>query len=177
MRFTDFLKVNVLLSAGAATLLAAVTLIALTNSLNEVLVYVSGAWLCIATMIGLFIGRHTAVAPPIASLLRGAKSQSALPELNPGLVIINRLWLLLTATLIAAGVGIILPQVAAVAAGFCMIWALAWRHQIRAVLAIEERDGVRFYVAKASPFQPMSLIRTPWLKKLDDRRSKPHVHQ
>ena len=32
------------------------------------------------------------------------------------------------------------------AAGFAIIWALAWRRQDAAVTAIEERDGFRFYV-------------------------------
>ena len=53
------------------------------------------------------------------------------------------------------------PQVASVAAGFAIIWALAWRHQHRAVMAIEERDGVRFYVDRTSPVSPIQLIRTP----------------
>ena len=47
------------------------------------------------------------------------------------------------------------------AAGFTIIWALAWRRQERAVLAIEERDGVRFYVDRTSPLSPIQLIRTP----------------
>jgi hypothetical protein len=51
--------------------------------------------------------------------------------------------------------------VSSVAAGFTIIWALAWRTQERAVLAIEERDGVRFYVDRTSPLQPIQLIRTP----------------
>jgi hypothetical protein len=58
-------------------------------------------------------------------------------------------------------VGFIAPQVAAVAAGFAIIWALGWRRQASAVAAIEERDGVRFYVEKTSPLQPMQLVRTP----------------
>jgi hypothetical protein len=48
-----------------------------------------------------------------------------------------------------------------VAAGFSIIWALGWRRQARAVLAIEERDGVRFYVDRTSPVSPIQLIRTP----------------
>jgi hypothetical protein len=61
-----------------------------------------------------------------------------------------------------AGVlGFLFPQVAAVAAGFAIIWALGWRRQAAAVAAIEERDGVRFYVEKTSPLQPMQLVRTP----------------
>jgi hypothetical protein len=53
------------------------------------------------------------------------------------------------------------PQVAAIAAGFAIIWALAWRRQESAVAAIEERDGVRFYVDRTSPLQPIQLVRTP----------------
>jgi len=34
----------------------------------------------------------------------------------------------------------------AIATGFAIIWALAWRRQESAVAAIEGRDGVRFYV-------------------------------
>jgi hypothetical protein len=51
--------------------------------------------------------------------------------------------------------------VPAVAAGFAIIWALAWRRQASAVAAIEERDGARFYVAHTSPLRPIRLVRTP----------------
>ena len=51
----------------------------------------------------------------------------------------------------------------AVAAGFAIIWALAWRRQEAAVTAIEERDGARFYIDKTPPFSPIQLIRTPGL--------------
>ncbi len=57
--------------------------------------------------------------------------------------------------------GFLFPQVSAVAAGFAIIWAMGWRRQASAVMAIEERDGVRFYVEKTSPLQPMQLVRTP----------------
>jgi hypothetical protein len=53
------------------------------------------------------------------------------------------------------------PQVAGVATGFAIIWALAWRRQEGAVAAIEERDGVRFYVDNTSPLSPIRLIRAP----------------
>jgi hypothetical protein len=53
------------------------------------------------------------------------------------------------------------PQVAAIAAGFGIAFALAWRRQESAVAAIEERDGVRFYVDRTSPLQPIQLVRTP----------------
>ena len=53
------------------------------------------------------------------------------------------------------------PQIGGIAAGFAIIWALAWRRQEAAVSAIEERDGARFYVDKTSPLSAIRLIRTP----------------
>ena len=61
------------------------------------------------------------------------------------------------------GLGVFVPQVPAVATGFAIIWALAWRRQEGAVAAIEDRDGVRFYVDRTPPFAPIRLIRTPGL--------------
>ncbi len=46
------------------------------------------------------------------------------------------------------------------AAGFAIIWSLAWRRQDAAVTAIEERDGFRFYVDRTGIFTPIRLIRT-----------------
>ena len=66
-----------------------------------------------------------------------------------------------TVKVVAGGVAFLIPQVPAMAAGFAIAAALAWRRQAAAVLAIEERDGVRFYVDKTSPFSPIRLIRTP----------------
>ena len=83
----------------------------------------------------------------------------SLPELRPGLTLINRLWPLLISTIGAAALGVFVPQVAAVAAGFAIIWALAWRRQDAAVTAIEERDGFRFYVDRRRRSQPIRLIR------------------
>ena len=57
------------------------------------------------------------------------------------------------------------PQIGGIAAGFAIIWALAWRRQEAAVAAIEERDGVRFYIDQTSPFRAIRLIRTPGLRR------------
>jgi hypothetical protein len=84
-----------------------------------------------------------------------------LPEMNPGRTVLNRLWPLLLATVGAGALAFILPQVPAVATGFPIIGALAWRRQASAVTAIEERDGARFYVERTSPLQPIKLVRTP----------------
>ena len=68
------------------------------------------------------------------------------------------------ATIGAGALAFIAPQVPAVATGFAIIWALAWRRQASAVSAIEERDGARFYVLRTSPIRPIRLVRTPWLR-------------
>jgi len=161
VRFVDFLKATVLLSAGAATLLAALTVISLTRDVEPAAVYVAAGWWLVAALIGIWVGRRAEATPPIARLLAGARTQTTLPELRPGLTIANRLWPLLLSTFTAGVLGFFLPQVAAVAAGFAIIWALAWRRQESAVAAIEERDGVRFYVDQTSPVKPIQLVRTP----------------
>ena len=161
MRFGDFLRATVLLSAGCATLLATMTVLGIDREGDRVLVYVTAGWWLAAIAIGVWLGRRAETSPPIARLLAGARAQSSLPEQQAGTTIVNRLWPLLIATGGAAVAAFFEPQVASVAAGFTIIWALAWRRQHRAVLAIEERDGVRFYVDRTSPFSPIQLIRTP----------------
>ena len=165
MRFVDFLKATVLLSAGSATLLAALTVAraAAESDDRASLMEVAVGWWLVAALLGTWVGRRNAASPPIARLLADARMQMSLPELRPGLTLLNRLWPLLISTLGAAILGLFIPQVAAVAAGFAIIWALAWRRQEAAVTAIEERDGFRFYVDRTPPFSPIRLIRTPGL--------------
>jgi hypothetical protein len=90
--------------------------------------------------------------------------ESSLPEVNPARTVLNRLWPLLVSTVGAGALAFVVPQVPAVATGFAIIWALAWRRQSSAVAAIEERDGVRFYVLRTSPLRPIRLARTPGLR-------------
>ena len=82
----------------------------------------------------------------------------------------NRLWPLLLFTLAAGGLGFLAPQIPGIAAGFAIIWALAWRRQEGAVAAIEERDGAWFYVRRTSPLRPIELQRTPGFKALRPER-------
>ena len=76
-------------------------------------------------------------------------------------MLLNRLWPLLVSTVPAGALAFVFPQVPAIATGFAIIWALSWRRQEAAVAAIEDRDGVRFYVERTSPVQPIKLLRTP----------------
>jgi hypothetical protein len=166
LRFAEFLKTTVLACAGAATALAAVTIIRGAQSDDTTLLLFSGSWWLAATIIGLTLGRGPDTTPPIARLLAGAKAATTLPEQQPGRILLNRLWPLLLATLVAGAVVFLVPQVAAVAVGFEVIWALSWRRQHAAVTAIEERDGVSFYVERTSPLKPIQLLRAPGFQKL-----------
>jgi hypothetical protein len=161
VRFADFLRTTVLLSAAAATALAAVTLGAAANRGDDLAIVFGGSWWLIAAAIGVWAGRRADASPPIATLLAGARSTSSLPQVSPARTLVNRLWPLLVATVGSGALAFVLPQVPAVAAGFAIIWALAWRRQSSAVTAIEERDGARFYVERTSPLRPIQLVRTP----------------
>jgi hypothetical protein len=164
VRFVDFLRSAVLLSAGAATALATVTVLAAGTRSNKELVLVAVGWWALAATIGLGMGRRAQTSPPIARLLAGAKSTTTMPEFHPSATLVNRLWPLLVFTLLAGGLAFLAPQIPGIAAGFAVIWALAWRRQDAAVAAIEERDGVCFHVQRTSPVRPMALVRTPGFK-------------
>jgi hypothetical protein len=161
VRFTDFLRTTVLISAAAASALAAVTVAGAANNGDSLIVPFAAGWWVIAGLIGIWIGRRAATSGPIASLLASARTQASLPEINPGRTLLNRLWALLVSTVGAGALAFLEPQVPAVAAGFAIIWALAWRRQASAVAAIEERDGARFYVERTSPLHRIRLVRTP----------------
>jgi hypothetical protein len=161
MRFTDFLKTTVLLTAGQATALGAVTILAAAADDDNVTIVFSLAWWTVAALIGAWVGRRTEPATRMASLLAEAHSSTALPEVRPAAVLVNRLWPLGVSALIAAGISWLYPQFAAVATGFAILVALAWRRQEAAVTAIEGRDGARFYVLPSSPFRGIELVRTP----------------
>jgi hypothetical protein len=163
VRFVDFLKTTVMLSAGSATFLATLTVLSVREDGDATQMEVAIGWWLAAALIGAWLGRRNAASPPIARLLADARMQMSLPELRPGLTLLNRLWPLLFSTIGAAALGVFVPQVSAVAAGFAVIWALAWRRQEAAVAAIEDRDGFRFYIDKTPPFAPIRLIRTPGL--------------
>ncbi|MCW3067178.1 MAG: hypothetical protein JWN32_4350 [Solirubrobacterales bacterium] len=164
MRFVDFLKATVLLSAASASALAVVTVAGAATRNDSHVVPISAGWWIVAGAVGLALGRRAETNPPIAHLLAGARMQQTLPEVSPSRILLNRLWPLLLSTVAAGALAFVYPQVSGVAAGFAIIWALAWRRQEQAVTAIEERDGVRFYVERTSPFKPIRLVRTPWFR-------------
>jgi hypothetical protein len=163
VRFTDFLKATVLINAGAATALAAITVARVSDGSQPTLVFVAAGWWIVAAAYGIWVGRGHRPSESIARLLAAARTSPALPELSPSRVLLNRLWPLLVVTIVAAGLALVFPQVPAIGAGFAILGALALRRQEKAVTAIEDRDGVRFYVERTSPLRPIELVRTPGL--------------
>lgn len=165
MRFVDFLRVTVLLSAAAASLLAVMCVAGATNLGEAEVVLGLAGWWVVAAAVGLWLGRRASTNPPIARLLADAKAATMLPEHRPGSTIVNRLWPLLVLTIVSGALAFLAPQIPGIAAGFAIIWALAWRRQDAAVEAIEERDGATFYVEKTAPYQPIKLVRTPGFRR------------
>jgi hypothetical protein len=161
MLFRDFLKATVMISAGAATALAIVTLVGANADGNLALAFGAVGWWVLAAGFGAWLGRRAQTTPPIARLLASARTSPALPDPHPGRVLLNRLWPLIVSTISAGALAVVFPQVPGIATGFALIWALAWRRQEAAVAAIEDRDGVRFYVERTSPVRPIKLLRTP----------------
>ena len=161
MRFGDFLKATVLLSAASATLLAALTVIGISRQLEDTAAYVSAGWWIIATLIGTISGRAKARRRRSRGCWPAPAPALAARTCSPARTIFNRLWPLLVCTLVAGVLSFFAPQIGGIAAGFAIIWALAWRRQEAAVAAIEERDGARFYVDRTSPLSAIRLIRTP----------------
>jgi|SRR3954454_11851479 len=167
MRFTDFLRTSVLLFAGAATALAAVAIAGAGSKEDTTLLYVAVAWWIIGAIVGLWLGRRPQTSEGIGRLLADARHSPTLPEQEPGRTVVNRLWPLLVVIAAAAGIAFLIPQVPAIGAGYAVLVALGWRKQARAVAAIEDRDGVRFYVERSKPLGPTKLVRTPWLRRIE----------
>jgi hypothetical protein len=166
LRYTDFLKSTVLLMAAEATALAAVTVAAASARGDTTTIVFGVAWWALAAAIGAWLGRRSQTTTAIGRLLAQARSTHTLPEIRPVAVMVNRLWLVGLSTVVAAALSWLFPQLAAVVAGGAILVALAWRKQEPAVTAIEERDGVRFYVVPTSPFRAIELVRTGGLRRL-----------
>jgi len=164
VRFVEFLKTTVLLTTGAATALAAVCVLATATGTPQTTLWISAGWWLLAAAFGVWLGRRNEPSAAIGRLLGAAKATTAIPPQRPAAILLNRLWPLLLLTLAAGAAAVVEPQVPGIGAGFAILWAFAWRRQHAAVAAIEERDGVRFYVVRTSPFRPIVLERTPGLK-------------
>jgi hypothetical protein len=163
MPFVDLLRATVLLVAGVATALGAVSVLVAAQNSDETALIVAGAWWLAAALAGVWLGRPARTAGAVKRVLAGARTATSLPPESPGRIAFLRLWPVGAFAIIAGGLAALAPQIAAIGAGYAIGVALAWRHREGAVTAIEERDGVRFYVEPASAFEPLKLVRTPGL--------------
>ena len=166
MAFCDLLRMTVLLAAGAATALAAITVISASAADDTLTIYVAAVWWIAALIGGIVLGRPARAAEAMRPALTEARMATALPSLgNPTRAALARLWPLAAFAVIAGGLGLVFSGVAAIGAGFALGAALTLRAREGAVAAIEERDGVRFYVEPGSALQPVKLVRTPGLRR------------
>lgn len=165
MTFRRLLHASVFLSGASATLLGLIVVLHAQVHSDPSPAVISALWWIVASIMGVRTGRQNATNPQIARVLAEARAAEQLPEPRPVLTLVNRLWPMFALTMISLVAAIWLPQVAGVATGFLLIWALGWRKQAHAVQAIEERDGVEFLVDRTGPVSPLKLLRTPGLRR------------
>jgi hypothetical protein len=173
MLFTDLLRTTVLLVAGVATALGAVSVVVADRDADTAALAVAGGWWLVAAAIGAYLGRSPRAAEEMARVLAGARTATSLPPESPGRITFLRLWPVGLFALVVGGIGWAWPQVAAIGAGYAILIALAWRGREAAVAAIEARDGQRFYVEPSSALEPVRLIRTPGLYRDRAPSAKP----
>ncbi|HSR94019.1 MAG TPA: hypothetical protein VLK56_04060 [Solirubrobacterales bacterium] len=164
MPYTDLLRITVFLTGAEATALGAITALAAGRDADTRTVIVAAAWWSIALVLGMYLGRPAGAADGVRDALARARTATSLPEESPARIAAIRLWPI-GITAIAAGVlGVLFPGVAGIGAGYALLVALALRSREAAVLAIEHRDGVKFYVVTNSALRPIELVRTPGLR-------------
>lgn len=173
MLFCDLLRSTVLLVAGVATALGAVSVVIANQEADTLALAVAGGWWLVAAALGIYLGRSPRATEAIARVLAGARTATSLPPESPARIAFLRLWPVGVFALVVGGVGLVWAQVAAIGAGYAILIALMWRGREAAVAAIEERDGVRFYVEPSSALEPLRLVRTPGLYRDRAPSAKP----
>lgn len=164
MPYTDLLRVTVFLTGAEATALGAITALAAGRDGDTLTVYVAAVWWIAALILGLYYGRPSQAADGVRDALARARTATSLPDETPARIALARLWPIGLTAIAAGALGVIFPGVAAVGAGYALLVALAMRTREAAVLGIEQRDGVKFYVVPNSALSPVQLVRTPGLR-------------
>jgi hypothetical protein len=164
MPFSDLLRVTVLLTGAEATALATITAIAANRDADTTTLIVAAAWWLVALVLGLFFGRPSRAASSLRNALAGARTATSLPPESPARISFARLWPIALTAIVAGVLGVFFPGVAAIGAGYALLVSLAWHSREAAVLAIEQRDGVKFYVVPNSALRPIQLVRAPGLR-------------
>lgn len=165
MQYTDLLRGAVFLAAVEGTLLGVISAIVLTDEGSDLLAALAFGWFVVAIGLGLYLGTADRAREALRDPLASARTATQLPAATPARIAAKRLWPIFLFAVVAGGLGAIFPQVPAIGAGAALLVALAWRKREAAVTAIEERDGVCFYVDDGSAFEPIKLLRTPGLMR------------
>ena len=173
MLYCDLLRVTVLLVAGVASVLGTVSVVVANREGDSAALIVAGGWWFVAALAGLVLGNSARAGEAVGQVLASARTATSLPPESPGRIALLRLWPIGAFALATGIAGWIWPQVAAIGAGYAIGIALLWRRREAAVTAIEDRDGVRFYVEPTSAFEPLKLIRTPGLYRDRAPSAKP----
>jgi hypothetical protein len=162
--YTDLLRVTVFIAAAEATALGAITAIGANRTGEEAIVLIAVAWWVASLAIGFYLGRPSRAADDMRNALSRARTATSLPPESPARIVAGRLWPIGLTAIVAGVLGLFFPGVALVGAGYALIVSLAWHTREAAVLAVEQRDGVRFYVVPGSALRPIELVRTPGLR-------------
>ncbi len=164
MPYTDLLRLTVFLTGAEATALGAIAAIGAGRDGEATTVLVAAAWWAIAVAAGLYLGRPTRAADGVRDALARARTAISLPPDTPARIATARLWPIGVTAAVAGALGVLFPGVAVIGAGYALLVALMLRTREAAVLGIEQRDGVKFYVVPNSALHPIELVRTPGLR-------------
>jgi hypothetical protein len=164
MPYTDLLRASVFITAAEATALGAITALAANRDGDTTVAVVAAIWWLVALAIGIYLGRPRRAADDVRDALARARTATSLPDQSPARIALTRLWPIAFSAIAAGALGVFFPGVAAVGAGYALIVSLAWHTREAAVLGIEQRDGVKFYVLPSNALRPIELVRTPGLR-------------
>jgi hypothetical protein len=162
--YTDLLRLTVFITGAEATALGAISAIAAARNEEPRAIAVAAVWWVAAAAIGFYLGRPRRSADAVRDPLARARTATSLPAESPGRIAAGRLWPVAATALLAGGLGLFFPGVAVIGAGYALLVSLAWHTREAAVLGIEHRDGVKFYVVPNSALRPIELVRTPGLR-------------
>jgi len=168
--YTDLLRITVFITGAEATALGAITAIGANRDGDSTVIVVAAAWWLLSLAIGIYLGRPSRAADDVRDALSRARTATSLPQEAAARIAVGRLWPIGATAIVAGGLGLFFPGVAVIGAGYALIVSLAWHTREAAVLGIEQRDGVKFYVVPNSALQPVELVRTPGLRS--DRLSR-----
>jgi hypothetical protein len=171
MPYTDLLRVTVFITGAEATALGAITAIGANREGDTSTVLIAAAWWLISLAVGFYLGRPARAADDMRDVLARARTATSLPPGPPARIAVGRLWPIGVTALVAGGLGLFFPGVAVIGAGYALIVSLAWHTREAAVLGVEQRDGVKFYVVPSSALRPVELVRTPGLRSDRLRRA------